>query len=63
MVYQQYFVILISALHDITIYNEFFQDLRLQDEVRLDKIKFSNEADGEFPDLQPLEQAVVLGVL
>lgn len=44
-------------------YNEFFQDLRLQDEVRLDKIKFLNEADGEFPDLQPLEQAVVLGVL
>jgi hypothetical protein len=44
-------------------YNELFQDLRLKDEVRLDKIKFSNDADGEFPDLQPVEQAVVLGVL
>ncbi|GFG34972.1 hypothetical protein Cfor_09317, partial [Coptotermes formosanus] len=38
------------------------KDLRLKDEVRLDKIKFSNDADGEFPDLQPVEQAVVLGV-
>jgi hypothetical protein len=44
-------------------FNEFFQDLRLENEVRLDKIKFSDEAAGEFPNLQPLEQAVVLGVL
>lgn len=43
--------------------NAFFQDLRLEDEVRLDKIKFSDEADGEFVNLQPLEQAVVLGTL
>jgi hypothetical protein len=43
--------------------NDFFQDLRLEDEVRLDKIKFSDEADGEFVNLQPLEQAVVLGML
>ncbi|XP_021912944.1 tetratricopeptide repeat protein 27 isoform X2 [Zootermopsis nevadensis] len=38
------------------------KDLRLNNEVRLDKIKFSNETDGEFPTLHPLEQAVVLGI-
>ncbi|XP_033610346.1 tetratricopeptide repeat protein 27 [Cryptotermes secundus] len=40
----------------------FPKDVRLENEVRLDKIKFSDEADGEFPNLQPLEQAVVFGV-
>lgn len=43
--------------------NEFFQDVRLEDEVRLDKIKFSDAADGKYVNLQPLEQAVVLGML
>ncbi|XP_069689921.1 tetratricopeptide repeat protein 27 [Periplaneta americana] len=44
-----------------TVQSEHFpKDLRLDDEVRLNKIKFSNDADGEFPILQPLEQAVVL---
>jgi hypothetical protein len=52
-----------GATQEDEYFNELFQDLRLQDEVRLDKVKFSDEADGEFSNLHPLEQAVVLGVL
>ncbi|PSN47384.1 hypothetical protein C0J52_11170 [Blattella germanica] len=37
------------------------KDLKLDDEVRLDKIKFTNASDGKFPDMHPIEQAVVLG--
>ena len=39
------------------------QDLKLDDEVRLDKIKFSDDSAGEFPVMHPVEQAVVLGML
>ncbi|XP_063230789.1 tetratricopeptide repeat protein 27 [Bacillus rossius redtenbacheri] len=36
------------------------KDLNLDDEVRLNQVNFLNEADGEYPVLTPLEQAVVL---
>nr|CAD7257445.1 unnamed protein product [Timema shepardi] len=39
------------------------KDLSLDDEVRLNQIKFANEDDGKFPALLPLEQAVVLATL
>lgn len=37
------------------------KDLKLDDDVRLDKIAFSNSADGEYGDLTPLQQACILG--
>ncbi|KAJ8888281.1 hypothetical protein PR048_007768 [Dryococelus australis] len=43
-----------------TVYNS-LHDLSLNDEVRLNKVQFLDEADGQFPLLTPLEQAVVLG--
>lgn len=36
------------------------KDLKLDDEVRLDKIAFSNTGDGKYGDLTPLQQACVL---
>ncbi|KAJ9583690.1 hypothetical protein L9F63_021962 [Diploptera punctata] len=38
------------------------KDLKLDDEVRLDKIKFSDNSAGEFPMMHPIEQAVMLGI-
>ena len=40
-----------------------WQDIRLNDDVRLDKIAFSNCMDGEHAALAPLQQACVLGTL
>lgn len=36
------------------------KDLKLDDDVRLDKIKFSNAIDGQYNDLSPIQQACVL---
>lgn len=38
------------------------KDLKLDDEVRLDKIKFSDDSAGQFPLMHPIEQAVMLGI-
>ncbi|XP_067012232.2 tetratricopeptide repeat protein 27 isoform X2 [Anabrus simplex] len=38
------------------------RDLRLNDEVRLDHIKFVSEEDGTVPAMTPVQQAVVLGM-
>lgn len=38
-------------------------DLSLNDEVRLNKIKYADSSDGEYPQLKGLQQAVILGML
>lgn len=38
-------------------------DLKLDDDVRLDKIKFADSLSDSFPDLSGLQQAVVLANL
>ncbi|KAJ1522894.1 hypothetical protein ONE63_002036 [Megalurothrips usitatus] len=37
------------------------KDLKLDDDVRLDKIAFSNSVDGDYGILSPIQQACVLG--
>lgn len=44
-------------------YKFIFQNQQLDDDVRLEHVKFSNSVDGKFPVLQPIEQAVILGML
>lgn len=38
-------------------------DVKLEDEVQLNKIKFKNQEDGEHPNLTGLHQAIILAVL
>lgn len=38
-------------------------DLRLDDEVRLDKIKFADNSSNKYPYLTGLQQAVIQGTL
>ncbi|XP_046384414.1 tetratricopeptide repeat protein 27 [Ischnura elegans] len=40
---------------------DFPKDLQLNDDVRLDQIKFLNSDDGALPNLRPLDQAVIFG--
>lgn len=41
----------------------FSQDIKLDDDVRLEKIAFTNSVDGECSNLTVLQQACVLGAL
>lgn len=41
---------------------EFPKDVMLNDDVRLPHVAFTNAGDGEYPDLQPLEQVALVAV-
>lgn len=44
-------------------HSHFPVDVSLDDEIRLNKIEYTEKPDGEFPALGTLQQAVILGIL